>query len=1022
MVVAVVAASLLLLAPVIEARSNGQMGSCDLTSTWWPNNGDPRTCLWERGVYGFNHTQWKMGLGGAGVSMVWTNAPRASPWYTIRSADGAFSDDPTSYTPGVPQDIHVRTVNYLIGNVTEQLRYIGMVLYATNSPDQIRYANTGNDYTEAHVGEWTVAPGDDFQVGATSACAQTITHTNAEQKPFHTRFTIVLPKGTGTVRFKILLKQGEQNKGNFWYPQVDLILTERNVTAPAPAPANLPAPSITVLGAPGQSCADACAASVNTTICDTNAIVAINSNSALLAALKGVTLVREQVLAGCPFAGGPYITSDGYGQFRSSSVKGSCPPAYVAAAAAGKHTPDVCYVAPLATNHAICKCTNDSTKFMPNPYTQSKSAKQSKDAASTSPAPRAAAASIPAVLLLGLGALLATSGRSGSNSRLAVLGLLALLVLLAVSVPAPVTAHNFIKSLHRASEAAVTRPCQARVGNVPHVQVIAGQTFEIEWTIGHGDYTQGPYYFAVVPIAEYDRLASDNITDIFQDYIKSAPASASTAYSGAMWEKHHNKLAGECWNDGCTSAAYYKQTSLDHSDPTFIHREQAYIDGSKPPTQYTDDDDVIQTQYLDEFNAKDKRVAYKSADYPWIEMVNAFYIPSYPSSQLGYFSFTVDIARFVVPGAHGPGDYVVFFNWAGYSDCVDVNVVAGTTPVAHRYGLASNETTPSEAVKLDHCQWTNLLELKTAPRILNKTDMSVDACIADCAAQGGYCTGVQVVRASNLAGTMATGVNYPNHPYVWNQSAYDAANAAGPWLVTPYDAGYFDPCMSNVAMNRNQWGCQSEDAAAAKINPAPDDFVFFGVLPWRNQDLQVSEDYYIVKDATDPAWYSTCFLMTSPNTFLDIPSLASAYTPPSWAVAQQCMNCDFWATLGDVKYTSVPDWTQAFDSQCANCSFVSNSAPLSAMSAVTSNYDANTAPNDATPSDSSPASHSGPSKTVIIAIAAAVGAFVLLLVIIGCVVRARSAKAAATINRMHTSGQQLTSSPLAASSTNFTAW
>jgi len=398
----------------------------------------------------------------------------------------------------------------------------------------------------------------------------------------------------------------------------------------------------------------------------------------------------------------------------------------------------------------------------------------------------------------------------------------------------------------------------------------------------------------------------------------------------------------------------------------------------------------------------------------------------------------------------------VYFNWAGYSDCVDVNVVSGTTPVAHRYGVKPASTTSPVAVKLDHCQWSSLTDMQTSPRILNKNTLSVDACIADCAAQGTGCIGVQVVRASNPSGTLATGVNYPNHPMVWNDTAWKLSFSSAPWDVSPYDAGYFDPCMSWVANNRNQWGCKSVSAGAAKIRPASTDHICFGVLPHRNQDLQVSEDYFFVKDAADPAWYSTCFLMTSSNTFLNIPPVANSYKPPSWAVAQKCMNCTFWASLSKVKYNSVPDWSKAFANQCINCSFVSDSAPV-AM-ALASDYDegmtangspvftptidptvgpssdeaANAPPADPDTDNSPPddsqvnglSSRSGLSKTAIIAIAAAAGGAVLLLVVVALALRYRAAQAAAAaIKRMSTAGQEMTSNPVTttASSSNFTA-
>jgi hypothetical protein len=52
---------------------------------------------------------------------------------------------------------------------------------------------------------------------------------DADLKPLHVVFWWQAPAGTGKVTFKILIKQGEQNKGWFWYPAKRLTLTEGSV-------------------------------------------------------------------------------------------------------------------------------------------------------------------------------------------------------------------------------------------------------------------------------------------------------------------------------------------------------------------------------------------------------------------------------------------------------------------------------------------------------------------------------------------------------------------------------------------------------------------------------------------------------------------------------------------------------------------------------------------------------------------------------------------------------------------------
>lgn len=107
-------------------------------------------------------------------------------------------------------------------------------------------------------------------------------------------------------------------------------------------------------------------------------------------------------------------------------------------------------------------------------------------------------------LFADIAAFASTASSKSTRSLLIVASCMVLLIALA----SPVSAHNYIKTQHRAYEAAVSVPCQARVGNQPHVQVVADQFFEIEWSVGHGDYTR-QFYFVTVPASEYDQLRAD---------------------------------------------------------------------------------------------------------------------------------------------------------------------------------------------------------------------------------------------------------------------------------------------------------------------------------------------------------------------------------------------------------------------------------------------------------------------------------------------------------------------------------
>jgi hypothetical protein len=384
------------------------------------------------------------------------------------------SADPTSYIPGVPLTIHLRVSDL-------RMRFIGLVLYATN--------NSGVVFPikETTVGDFRITPGDEFQVAA--ACGgHTVTHTNANIKALHNRFLWSAPKGTGTVKFRVLIKQGEQNKGNFYWPIKELILTEG-----ASAPAN--PTSRTVAGAPGMACADVCYTQFpnSNPYCDAAAMTALQSTSSLQSQLNGVDVaVRSPLLAACAYAGTPQVSADGFASFRSADVPATCPASYVTGASTNPQ-PDVCYTAPLPLARSICICTSDSTKQTANPYRfgglQVAPAEPQRltptqvnlqPTSSTGGATRTTSPLIAIVTAVFGAAVMLRTNRSP------MLVLVLLMVAVAI-VSTPVHAHNYIKSVHRAYEAAVSNPCQARIGNQPHVQVASGQTFEIEWSNGHGD-------------------------------------------------------------------------------------------------------------------------------------------------------------------------------------------------------------------------------------------------------------------------------------------------------------------------------------------------------------------------------------------------------------------------------------------------------------------------------------------------------------------------------------------------------
>ena len=492
-----------------------------------------------------------------------------------------------------------------------------------------------------------------------------------------------------------------------------------NGTVPTPVPEpvkpkffpDVPLANATILGQAGLACADACYANnPETPFCDRAAIEKISTPAALASAVQGRAACQLPVLSACPYAGAARVSDKGFCSFRASDLS-ACPASLrslngsAAAPGAPALMPDVCFTAPAAGARALCVCSNDRAVQPANPFAPTKNgggassrsaharaearaaraAAQSVDGQDDAAAPRAQSASSN-ILLACFGAMVAlfscsSNSVAGSPTRSLVFSVL-VLALVALAAPSPAAAHNYIKSQHRAQEAAVSRPCQARLGNQPHVQVARKQPFEIEWSNGHGE-SKLPVWFVVLHESNYNELLADNLTAIIADYLSLAPASAylnnsvdgsgrSLAY---LWDKQHVRLANDL-----TNPKYFLEegsASVPPTDPAFIEREWTYMSKAHPTRFHeraSKANPVIQQRLKPEFNKPDQRVNYKSAKYPWIESVHRFPIPFSgvdPVPSAGdktdheIFFDQSSLIRMSIEARSGPGDYVVFFYWAG---------------------------------------------------------------------------------------------------------------------------------------------------------------------------------------------------------------------------------------------------------------------------------------------------------------------------------------------------------------------
>ena len=126
--------------------------------------------------------------------------PTRSDNYTLRTADepqGDSSGDPTTYTPGVLNELHLRVAHHA-------WKYIGLLLYAVRA--DAGALDEDENLIEEPIGEWDVrADPDDFYVSP--ACGRlAVTHMSAKPKRMHHRFHWKPPVGLGRVTFRLLIK------------------------------------------------------------------------------------------------------------------------------------------------------------------------------------------------------------------------------------------------------------------------------------------------------------------------------------------------------------------------------------------------------------------------------------------------------------------------------------------------------------------------------------------------------------------------------------------------------------------------------------------------------------------------------------------------------------------------------------------------------------------------------------------------------------------------------------------------
>jgi hypothetical protein len=477
--------------------------------------------------------------------------------------------------------------------------------------------------------------------------------------------------------------------------------------------------------------------------------------------------------------------------------------------------------------------------------------------------------------------------------------------------------------------ASVVHPCQTRTTADPHVQVIPGQQFQLEWSVGHGDSGTTFSYFVLLKATDYDQLKLAQLSDI-DDYLNWANVpSNGWVYNTTNWQKRH--VGKPNMNNTTPIYGYFYPSgtpgyALAKADPWYIQRDPVMVYTLKSWAKTNSD----QYRFLPNQTTLDVRASYLSTKYPWIISAAKF---KNVIKEHDIVASEHDIANFEIPSAvaNAPGDYIMWFYWAGYKDCVDINVPVNNfnskTNVQYRYGANVTGAT-ANYFKIDHCEFRNVLGVAPpgAPfyrgaagscyNVGKGPVLDASVCTKLCTQQGGSCAGVAVVRKTNPAGTIDHTPNIPTIAWDGNQVDFG--------VFPPQITG---PCGRFTQHGRMKAGCTQQYTQCANVYNAAagDDYICYPVSPYRDQDFQATEDYINTDDPADPRYYSSCWFKKFSAGFVNLPPLKGVLD--AWQQQEACLDCQ--TRLNFFKYkvnqTAAVAWAQAVklntgsDGICYDC-------------------------------------------------------------------------------------------------------
>lgn len=451
-------------------------------------------------------------------------------------------------------------------------------------------------------------------------------------------------------------------------------------------------------------------------------------------------------------------------------------------------------------------------------------------------------------------------------------------LLLLVFVVSAVNAHNWINSPSRAGDgsrkqkASTVKPTPKNTINRPHLQVRAGQKFQIEWVTAHKRYT----YLTMIKKSDAAQLSKhDSKNQLLDNYFKEAPAQFQGRPKGPF-QKFHRKQGTENVFDPPERGPKDKrinpppirnffQRRIPPNDALHVKRDALFKGSFRgAPRAGPNPNDVTQWQYKDAHTAGDRWATYKNNKYPWIigggRWLHSTEIPDRP-----------DFAMLEFPANTPPGDYIIQYRWSGFYDGIDVRIVNSQRDVANPYG-SQPVIVPGAPPVVDKFSRVVNCDYPSNTRVAGCRGMKAplgvpQACINDCLKMGfDKCNGVLVAP-----------INNPNT--VWS--------------------GFRNRI--NVKWDNGQ--CKRPTDGSTHVCYA---------LKSR-EGSALSFPYWSTTDSEDPAFYSTCFARV--KTVAGFDAAPAAEETLEWEYRGKCISCEDRAKFSRVNMT--PVWR--LTNNCVDC-------------------------------------------------------------------------------------------------------